>query len=365
MTKHTLRHHLAGWLLIGMVVGLLLSGCNANASTTVQKSSTPTPIPTPAINASIANNGDMQLQTYQQWISLLTQYKGDATTYQKQYIADQQALKNATTDAAYNSALKTLSDQINAIKMPALKTEAQTLHTTLENEVSAWGAQHTYHDTYDGNTYQFGFEYGDPGVVGDDVNAIDTDQTPKDLQQTIEDFNTYLTNFQAMQDDAKDTTPYNQVHKTDTELMQKYGDMQGKVVVVSLYEQAMRIYNNGQLVNSFQVTTGTPDHPSLPGEWWSEVKQSPTTFTSFLPPGAPGYYPPTYIHYAIQYHSLGYFIHDSWWRVTYGPDTQFPHPDPSGNESATEGSHGCINLSLDNATWVYSYIDLNDPILVY
>ena len=367
IAKRTIHQQIAGFLLIGIVVVLILSGCNTstNAVANTKKSSTPTPIPTPAINATISNQGDMQLQTYQQWITLLQNYKGDITSYQKQYTADQQALQNAHTDAAYNSALKTLSDQISAIKAPALKTEAQSLHQQLDNEIGTWGAQHTYHDDYNNITYQYGYEYLDEGVVGDDVNAMDTAQTVKDWQIIIEDMNTYLANFQAMMDDAKDTTPYNQVHQTDTRLLQKYGDMQGKVVVVSFYEQAERVYNNGQLVNSFHITSGTPDHPSLPGTWQIEVKQSPATFTSFLKPGDPGYYPPTPIHYAMQYHSLGYNLHDSWWRNDYGPGTEFPHIDSSGNESSDEGSHGCINMSLNDAAWLYNFVDEGTAVVMY
>jgi lipoprotein-anchoring transpeptidase ErfK/SrfK len=363
-TLYTTRQRFIYSLLVGTVIMLLLVACPNTKTTNTQKLS-PTAIPTPTISATLANNGTMQLQTFQQWIHLMRQYNGNVTNYQQQYEADKQALQNARTDATYTSALTKLISHIDAIKYSALKAEAHSLHQQLADALAAWIPQHTYHNTYDGKTYQYGYEYQDYGIVGNTVDALNTAQTAKDFQQIIEDFNTYLTNFRAMVANAQDNTPYNQPHKTDTQLMQYYGDTKGKVVVVSLYEQAMRIYNNGQLVNAFLVTTGTPDHPSLPGAWWVEAKKSPTIFKSFVPKGQPGYYPDTPVKFAMQYHSMGYFLHDSWWRADYGPGTQFPHTDGSGNESATQGSHGCVNLLPDNARWVYDFVSIGTPILIY
>jgi hypothetical protein len=365
LTKRNLRQQLIACLIIGVFVGLLLSACNAKPSASTKQGGTATPVPTPTISETMVNEGNTQLQTFQQWITLMQQYKGDVKNYQKQYNDDQQALNNSHTDKEYNAVLTNLANHISAIEVPALKAEAISLRQTLADKVSAWQSQHTYHDDYNGQDYPYGYEYTDGGAVGYDLSTMSTAQTPKDYQQIIEDFNTYLTNFQAMTDNANDTTPSNQIHKTDTQLMQKYGAMQGKVVVISLHEQDMRVYNNGQLVNAFLVTTGTMAHPSLPGLWWVEVKQSPTVFKSFLQPGQPGYYPPTPVKYAMQYHSEGYNLHDSWWRNDYGPGTQFPHADSSGNQSAYEGSHGCVNIQEDNAHWLYDFVDLNTPVIVY
>lgn len=364
-TRLTIHQQLIVSLIIGVVVVFLLSACDSNAGTNVKQSSAPASTATSTINVATTHQGDMQLQTFQQWIALMQLYKGDVTNYQKQYNEDQQALRNAHTITAYNNTLTTLSTQINAIKLPALKTEADTLHQTLKDQISTWAPQHTYHDDYDGQTYQYGYEYTDTGITGDDIYAMSTAQTPKDFQQIIEDLNTYLANFQAMTADANDSTPYNQEHKTDIQLMQKYNTMQGKVVVISLYEQAMRVYNNGKLVNSFLVTTGTPAHPSLPGKWWVEQKQSPTVFKSVVPKGDPDYYPDTPINYAMLYHSGGYNLHDSWWRADYGKGTEFPHIDATGNQSARQGSHGCVNMQADNAHWLYDYVSLDTAILIY
>ena len=101
----------------------------------------------------------MQLQAFQQWIALLQQYGGKANTYQQQYTSDQQALTGATTDVAYQSALGTLNGHVKTIKLPALKTEANSLQNKLASEASSWENKHTYYDSYDGNTYNLGYEY--------------------------------------------------------------------------------------------------------------------------------------------------------------------------------------------------------------
>jgi lipoprotein-anchoring transpeptidase ErfK/SrfK len=138
-----------------------------------------------------------------------------------------------------------------------------------------------------------------------------------------------------------------------------------KVVIISLHEQALRVYENGQLVKAFLVTTGGPVHPSLPGVWWVEAKLSPTVFKAGVPVGSPDYYPDTKINYAMQYHSRGYFLHDSWWRINYGPGTNFPHQDSTGNAFASSGSHGCVNLSTADAAWLYQFVNLNTKIIIY
>ncbi len=320
---------------------------------------------TPTIDPTYKNQGELQLQAFQQWISLMQQYGGNTTTFQQQYIADQQALNNARTLDAYKAALAKLNVHVAAIKIPAMKTESQNLQSQLQQEVASWGQQHQYHDDYNNTNYPLGFEYGPNGIGGWVQRELNSAQTLADYQQTIEDLNMYLTNFQAMVTNAGDRTPSNEVHQTDLQLMQHYGYMNKQVVVISLYEQAMRVYQNGKLVNAFLVTTGRPERPSPPGTWWVEGKKSPTVFKATVPQSSPYWYPDTPINFAMQYHSDGYFLHDSWWRADYGPGTNFPHQDSSGDSFSAYGSHGCVNIAKDNAAWLYNFVEIYTPVLIY
>ncbi len=295
----------------------------------------------------------------------MEKYNGNTATYQQQYSNDQQALQNAKTSTAYQAALASLNKHVAAIQIPAMKAESQSLQQQLQQQVTSWGKNHTYQDSYNNTTYPMGFEYGSTGIGAWVQSELSSAQTMTDYQQAVEDLNMYLSNFQAMMTNTSDKTLYNQVHQTDLQLLQHFGYMNSEVIVISLSEQAMRVYKNGKLVNAFQVTTGRPDKPSPPGTWWVEGKKSPTVFKANVPQSSPYWYPDTPINYAVQYHSNGYFIHDSWWRADYGPGTQFPHQDSSGDSFSSQGSHGCVNMAKDNAAWVYSNVVLFTHILIY
>ena len=362
------RHSGSLTLSVLLLLLLLLSACSGSTtSNTPGSNSTPDTLSTPTVSPTLQKQGDAQLQTYQLWIALTQQYQGDVTTYQQQYNSDQQALHSASHDAAYKTALHTLDTHVAAIQIPALKTESNSLFQQLQQDAASFGSQHTYHDSYNNTTYPLGYEYGPNGATsplwlqGELASA----QTLADYQQAIEDVNMDLTNFQAMTADFSDKTPYNQVHQTDIQLLQHYNYMNSKVVVVSLAEQTARIYDNGKLVNAFQVTTGQPDLPTPPGTWWVEGKKSPTEFKSTAPQSSPEWYPPTPINFAMQFHSNGYFLHDSWWRSEYGPGTNFPHLDPGGTQYSIHGSHGCVNMSKDNAAWLYNFVQVYTHIVIY
>jgi lipoprotein-anchoring transpeptidase ErfK/SrfK len=349
-----------------LICTLLLSACT-NGGPLATSTPTVKPTATPGISNALLGEGPVQLQSFQKWIALIQQYGGDTSSYQQQYTSDQQALNAATTSATYSAALDTLKAHVVAIQIPALKVEIANLRQKLIDGAAAWGQAHTFHDTYDGNTYQMAYEYGSAGLADYPyTDLLNKSQTADDYQYLADQENIWLSNFQAYQKNASDQTPYNQIHATDTQLMQQYGYMAGKVIVVSLSEQAVRVYQDGHLVNSFQVVTGMPGHPSLPGTWWIETHQRNLTFNSGVKPGQDGYYPPTPIGWAMQYHSGGFFLHESWWRSQYGPDDQFPHRDPRGGSFATEGSHGCVNISTANVTWLYNFAEVSSTkIIIY
>jgi len=208
--------------------------------------------------------------------------------------------------------------------------------------------------------------YMSQGIGSDLDAALSYAQTPADLQNVVDEAQNALFNLHMMEQDYSDKTPYNQVHATDLQMLAHYNLQNQQVLMISLVEQAMRVYQNGKLVNAFQVTTGRNELPSLPGVWPTLDRLSPTTFISPDPPGSPYWYPNTPINYAILYHTGGYFVHDAWWRVNFGPGTQFPHYDTGGDESfAGDGSHGCINMQEDQAAWVYSHTNWNTIIVIY
>lgn len=340
---------------------LLLSACTGGNKAEVRKAK----LTRPAVNNYLQQQAQAEILTFQKWLSLMQQYKGDMGKYRQEYDNDQQALLSAKTDMAYQSALQDLNKHVSSVRSQAFKVQMGSLEHQLSQQASDWSKQHTYHNKYDGITYHMGYEYGSDGAGGWLHDSIAAAETLADYQQVVEDAQTFLTSFQAYQANAIDKTPWNKAHATDLQLIQHYNYTSQKVVVISLNEQAMRIYDNGNLVKAFQVTTGRPEKPSLPGSWEVENKQAPTVFKSSEPPGSAYWYPNTPINYAMLYHSDGYFIHDSWWRTDYGPTTQFPHADSSGDSFSFNGSHGCVNLATSNAAWLYNYVAIGTQVLIY
>ncbi len=243
--------------------------------------------------------------------------------------------------------------------------EATYLVKQFHKEAIAWGNANAYFDKNDGKKYPLDAGYLQPGAGEDLDNALSYAVTPDDFQGVVDQVNDEFFNLHMMEADYSDKTPYNQVHATDLQMLAHYKLQQGTVIMVSQPESALRVFKDGKLIKSFVVTLGRVELPVVPGVWPVLNRLSPTTFTSPYPKGSPYYYDPTPIHYAINYHWGGYFVHDSWWRADYGTGTQFPHTDATGNVSASDGSHGCVNMQLDQAAWVYNNTDFNTQIVIY
>ncbi len=309
--------------------------------------------------------GAAKLSEFKTQIGLLKLYGMDASPYQKLYDADQTMMNQAKTIHDYLVFSNKINADIATMHDDLVQGASHYLIGELDRQANAWGNAHLYHDKFDNNNYILDSGYTMNGIGYWLNRELGWAYTPQDFQSVVDDENNEFFNFQMMQADYNDKTPYNQVHATDMQLISHY-KLSGQVIVVSMVEQALRLYQNGKLVKSFLVTTGRVERPALPGYWTVQNRQSPTEFKSSDPPSSPFWYPPTPIHYAILYHWGGFFLHDSWWRADYGPGTQFPHYDSGGDESfAGNGSHGCINIQEDQAAWLYANTDWNTNIVVY
>jgi hypothetical protein len=287
-------------------------------------------------------------------------------TYQQQVQTAQQMMTSTRTLGEYQQFAHLVDQALSSMQELLAQGEAAYLVNQFHQEVTSWGQAHEYHDSFNNTNYVLDAGYMSQGIGSDLDAALSYAQTPADLQNVVDEAQNALFNLHMMEQDYSDKTPYNQVHATDLQMLAHYNLQNQQVLMISLVEQAMRVYQNGKLVNAFQVTTGRNELPSLPGVWPTLGRLSPTTFISPDPPGSPYWYPNTPINYAILYHTGGYFVHDAWWRVNFGPGTQFPHYDTGGDESfAGDGSHGCINMQEDQAAWVYSHTNWNTIIVIY
>jgi len=308
-----------------------------------------------------------KLGEFKSQLALLKTYGMDASPYQPLYDADQAAMKKASTITSYLAISQKIDADIASMHDDLVQGASHYLVNALDHEANTWGNAHAYHDKFDGKNYILTAGYTLPGIGYWLNRELGWTYLPSDYQAVVDEENNEFFNLHMLEQDYSDTTPYNQVHTTDMLMMQHYPSLQhGMVLMISQVEQAMRVYKDGKLIRSFQVTTGRVERPALPGVWTVQDRKSPDMFQSSDPPGSPYWYPPTPIHYAILYHWGGFFVHDAWWRVNFGPGTQFPHYDVGGDESfAGNGSHGCVNMQENDAAWVYANTDWNTQIAMY
>lgn len=310
--------------------------------------------------------GAIKLKQLSDAIAQLKQYGQDTTAYQQRLNADQTALDNAHSLADFLKVSSQIDTDVNAVQLPTMKSKALYLANQFHQEVNAWGKANQYHDSYDGNSYPLDYEYDQAEGFGSDVDAaIQNAQTAADYQAAIDLTNNYMTSLKAMEADYADKTPWNQPHASDMQMMKYYGATQGMVLVLSFVDQALRIYQNGQLIKAFQIVTGQFAKPSPPGFWHIFDRESPTVFKSSEPKGSAFWYPNTNIQYAMEYRTDGYFFHDSWWRTYYGVGNNFPHYDPGGAAFAGTGSHGCINMQPSDAGWLYQNTTYGTAAILY
>jgi lipoprotein-anchoring transpeptidase ErfK/SrfK len=310
-----------------------------------------------------------KIAAFTQQLTLMQTYKVPDSIYQRNKTKlqlDQKMVHEHMNIQDYEAFVTQIDKDLSAALFDQLHGQAQYMLQQFHNDAQNWNANHAYYNAYDGQSYPLNAGYLNQGIGGDLDAELAQVASVDDLKNTIKNISDAQFNLKLLERDYKDSTPYNQVHQTDMQALQHYQLQHGQVIVVSMVEQAMRVYQDGHLVTAFQVTTGRYERPSLPGLWSVLGRESPTVFRSSDPPSSPYWYPPTPIRYAILYHTGGYFIHDAWWRATYGPGTQFPHADAGGNQTfAGNGSHGCINLPENQAAWIFNNTAWKTPIIVY
>lgn len=126
-------------------------------------------------------------------------------------------------------------------------------------------------------------------------------------------------------------------------------DLMGTYIEVSLDAQHLWLYKDGALITETDIVSGKPgkDTETYRGAWPIAFKKSPYTLTSDIY----GYEVPVTYWMPFVY---GQGLHDLSSRTSFG-----------GNIYKTNGSHGCVNLPLDQAKLIYETIEAGYPIILY
>lgn len=131
-----------------------------------------------------------------------------------------------------------------------------------------------------------------------------------------------------------------------------YGDT---YIEVDLTAQHLWYYKDGKLTMESDIVSGYPSKSrNTPGGvyklWYKEKGKT-------LRGSADGQSYASYVDYWNNVSTIGIGLHDaSWQNGNFGG---------SRYKSSTWGSHGCINMPLDKARYVYEKIDMGTPVFMY
>ncbi|MDI6769720.1 MAG: L,D-transpeptidase [Anaerolineales bacterium] len=110
---------------------------------------------------------------------------------------------------------------------------------------------------------------------------------------------------------------------------------------VNLSQQRVYAYEGNVIVNSFLVSTGTWRTPTVTGQYRVYVKYRYTDMSG------PGYYLAN-VPYTMYFYK-GYALHGTYWHSKFG----------------TPMSHGCVNLSISNAGWLFNWASVGTLVNVH
>jgi lipoprotein-anchoring transpeptidase ErfK/SrfK len=122
--------------------------------------------------------------------------------------------------------------------------------------------------------------------------------------------------------------------------------------VASLSSHTFTVSRNGEVLRTMPASMGKPSRPTPIGSFSALSKERTVVMDSRtigIPLSSPEGYKIT-AQYAVRVTWSGVYVHSAPWSV-----------DSQGYANV---SHGCINLSPDNAAWYFNNVNIGDPIEV-
>jgi len=114
-----------------------------------------------------------------------------------------------------------------------------------------------------------------------------------------------------------------------------------KWIDIDLSEQRLRAYQGNTIVLSSLVSTGRAPYYTVTGRFRIRSK------LRYQAMSGPGYYLPNVPH--VMYFYRGYAIHGAYWHNLFGTPT----------------SHGCVNMNLTDAAWLYNWTPIGTLVVVH
>ena len=110
---------------------------------------------------------------------------------------------------------------------------------------------------------------------------------------------------------------------------------------VNLSEQRVYVYEGDVVVNSFLVSTGLPETPTVTGQYRIRIKVRMQDMSG------PGYYLRDVPYVMYFYDEYGF--HGTYWHNNFGSPM----------------SRGCVNLTIDDAAWLYNWASIGTLVNVH
>jgi lipoprotein-anchoring transpeptidase ErfK/SrfK len=118
-----------------------------------------------------------------------------------------------------------------------------------------------------------------------------------------------------------------------------------KAIVVSISQQILRAYKGDQVVMSSYVSTGRAGFDTPPGSFAVLTKLPSQTMEGVI--GGEYYHVPD-VPWVLYFTNSGHALHGTYWHNNFGMPM----------------SHGCVNLPLDVAAWLYTWAPRGTPVFV-
>jgi lipoprotein-anchoring transpeptidase ErfK/SrfK len=118
-----------------------------------------------------------------------------------------------------------------------------------------------------------------------------------------------------------------------------------KAIVVSISQQMLWAYKGDQVVLNSYVSTGRSGFDTPLGSFAVLSKLPSQTMEGVI---GGEYYNVPDVPWVLYFTNSGHALHGTYWHNNFG----------------TPMSHGCINLPMDVAAWLYDWAPLGTPVLV-
>lgn len=119
-----------------------------------------------------------------------------------------------------------------------------------------------------------------------------------------------------------------------------------RVIDINLSSQYMIAYQGGWVVMESYVSTGRPGFDTPPGTYYINQKLISQTMSGVL---GGEYYNVPDVPYVMYFTDVGHAIHGTYWHNNFGAVM----------------SHGCVNLPLDVAAWMYDWASIGTKVVIH